>query len=207
MSKFNKVVQIIHTIFISIFISCINIRKGVLDISPLTKISSGVAFQFVKKDLKGSIRISKNSRILGRCLLRASGSGIIIGEHCEIRDSNIQANGGEIMIGKDTFINSGCVITSCERIEIGEGCALGTNISIYDQDHIFVREGKQPWNETKTSPIVIGNNCWIGANALILRGTEIGDNCVIAGGTIVKGKIPSHSLVKNNRELIITEIR
>jgi len=177
---------------------------GSISISPFSICNWGIKLQLVNK---GTIHIEKKSRIIGHGVLRASTGKINIGEHCEIRDCNIQANKGNVTIGNGTFINSNCFIVSCENIQIGNNCAFGPHVSIFDQDHVIVRDGIPPWNETKTSPIVIGNNCWIGANVLILRGTIIGDNCVVAGGTVVKGTIPPHSIVKNNRDIIISEIK
>lgn len=176
---------------------------GKINFSPLSIWNAGIKLQLLKN---GSISVDKKSRITGHGLIRSSAGILKIGEHCDIRDCCIQANKGSIEIGDNTFINSNSFIVSCEKISIGKNCAFGPGVSIFDQDHVIVRDGIPPWNETKTAPIVIGDNYWIGANVLILRGTEIGDNCVIAGGTVVKGKIPPHSLVKNNRELIITEI-
>ena len=56
----------------------------------------------------------------------------------------------------------------------------------------------------KTAPITIGNNVWMGANALILRGTTIGDNTVVGGGTVVKGDFPANSVIIQKRT---TEVR
>ena len=51
----------------------------------------------------------------------------------------------------------------------------------------------------KTSPVIIGNNVWIGANTVILRGTEIGDNCVIGAGCVIKGKYGANSVIVQKR--------
>ena len=55
--------------------------------------------------------------------------------------------------------------------------------------------------------IRIGNNCWIASNAVILKGAEIGDNCVIGAGCVVKGVIPSGSIVRPNINYVIEKIR
>ena len=56
----------------------------------------------------------------------------------------------------------------------------------------------------KTGSIEIGNNVWIGANTIILRGTKIGDNAVIAAGSIVKGEVPTGAVIVQKR---VSEIR
>lgn len=56
------------------------------------------------------------------------------------------------------------------------------------------------------SPIIIGKNCWIAANAIILKGTIIEDNCVIGAGSIVSGHVQKGSIVTNSREMIIKKM-
>ena len=75
---------------------------------------------------------------------------------------------------------------------------------IYDHDHKFGPEGIRPGYNT--APVVIENDCWIGAGVTILRGTHIGEGCVIGAGSIVKGEIPPHSLVTSDRQLTIVPI-
>lgn len=86
-----------------------------------------------------------------------------------------------------------------EKISIGEGTELGPSVYIYDHDY---RSGFcSNCNEEllKKSPIEIGKNCWIGANTLILRGTKLGDNCVV-GGSVLSGIYPDNSLIVQKRQ-------
>lgn len=79
---------------------------------------------------------------------------------------------------------------------------ISPNVLIYDHDHNFkVKDGLKNLVYT-SSPVIIGNNVWIGANSVILRGTEVGDNSVIAAGSVVKGKIPKGTLVIQQRKSI-----
>ena len=55
----------------------------------------------------------------------------------------------------------------------------------------------------ETDPVVIGDNVWIGANAVILKGTYIGSNTVIGAGTVVSGSIPPKSLVFDRKETVV----
>ena len=113
--------------------------------------------------------------------------------------------GGVIEVGDYVFFNRNCIIASQNHICIGNRCIFGPNVTIYDHDHKFNYEGVMN-DEYNRSPVIIEDNCWVGANVTILRGTHIGEGCVIGAGAIVKGEIPAHSLVVTNRELIIKPI-
>lgn len=115
-------------------------------------------------------------------------------------------NNGNLKIGNNFGMSNGCVVTAYENISIGDNVMLGPNVLIYDQDHDYSADGGIAAMKFKTSPIKIGNNVWIGANTLILRGTTIGDNCVIGGGTILKGTIPPNRLVIQKRNTEVKKI-
>ena len=114
--------------------------------------------------------------------------------------------GGILEIGDYVFFNRNCTIAAQNKINIGNRCIFGPNVIIYDHDHIFNHDGiiNEKYN---TSPVIIEDNCWVGANVTILRGTHIGKGCVIGAGSVVNGDIPAHSLVVSNRELIIKQIK
>ena len=122
------------------------------------------------------------------------------------RRVTFSAIGGELTIGNHSSFNRNDIIVCKEKIIIGNHCAFGPNVVIYDHDHVFDSEGFRS-DEYNTSSIIIKDNCWIGANVSILRDTVIGECCVIGAGTTVKGIIPPHSIVVNDRSNIITKIR
>lgn len=107
--------------------------------------------------------------------------------------------GGKLEIGKNFGMSNGCIVTAYEHIKIGDNVMLGPNVLIYDQDHDYCAEGGVAAMKFKTAPVVIGNNVWVGANTLILRGTTIGDNCVIGGGAVIKGMYSPNSLIIQKR--------
>ena len=114
--------------------------------------------------------------------------------------------GGNLSIDNNTSFNRNNILVCREKIQIGSRCSFGPNVVVYDHDHAFNSE-QVSGNHFKTSEIVIEDNCWIGANVTILRGTHIGKGSVIGAGSVVKGNIPPHSLVKMSRELNIEKIK
>ena len=102
----------------------------------------------------------------------------------------LRAEGGELTIGDKCFFNTHVSITCLERITIGDRCQIANNVVIVDQDHNY-RAG---WGSYWTAPVTIGNDVWIGGNAVILKGSTIGDGAVIAAGAVVKGHVEPRSL-------------
>lgn len=129
---------------------------------------------------------------------------IKIARHCLIEKCTLAAvNGGIISVKQGTSLGMNDIIISHEKISIGENCSLAPNICIYDHD--FDANGKT--KGFKTGEVNIGNNVWIGAGVIILRNTSIGDNCVIGAGTVIKGVVPSNSIVTGNRTMIIKSLK
>lgn len=109
---------------------------------------------------------------------------------------------GSLEIGT-SFFNQGCCITCLKSIKIGDGCLFGPNVIIVDHDHTFKQKDMNEGKKFNCSEVVIGDNVWVGANVVILRGTTIGDNCVIGAGAIVKGIFPPNTKIicKQNIQL------
>lgn len=99
----------------------------------------------------------------------------------------------EIIIGDNCYFNHNCSITSLKSIKIGDGCMFGNNVTIVDHDHL-IKDRIAQKKEFKKKEIIIGNNVWIGANVTILKGVKIGDNTVIAAGSVVNSSIPNNEI-------------
>lgn len=79
---------------------------------------------------------------------------------------------------------------------------LGPSVYIYDHDHLFDSESGARRGEFSLGKVIIGNNCWIGANTVILKDTTIGDNCVIGAGSVIKGEIKPGTKVIQKRNTV-----
>lgn len=111
------------------------------------------------------------------------------------------SNTGSISVGERTSFNWGCVLVSHQRIEIGKGCLFGPNVHVYDFDHGMAQDGRMYRDQpTVASPVRMGDNVWLGANVVVLKGVTIGDNAVIAANSVVIKDVPANTLYFEKRE-------
>lgn len=129
------------------------------------------------------------------------GNSIRIGKGTSFRNgfsASVEKN-AMLNIGKNCFFNYHCILNAHEKIEIGDGSIFGPNVIIYDHDHDY----KNNINSYVTDPVTIGKNCWVGGNTVILRGTKIGDNVVIAAGSVVTKEVSNNVIYVQKRETTI----
>lgn len=147
-------------------------------------------------------------------IFNKSGAKLVIGDNVTIKSSFLsnlvglyqrtiivtRTSEAEISIGNNVGI-SGATIYARKSIIIGENTHIGGNTKIMDNDfHPLEIEARNADIKEKigTRPIVIGKNCFIGCNALILKGTILGDGCVVGAGAVVSGKFEDNSVIAGN---------
>lgn len=101
---------------------------------------------------------------------------------------------GRLEIGAQTFVNYGSSIAAQESITIGANCLIGTHVLIADND--FHRLEPDRRNETPdASPVVLADNVWIGQRSMVLKGVTIGENSVVAAGSVVTKDVAANTIV------------
>ncbi len=100
--------------------------------------------------------------------------------------------GKNITVGKNVFINACCHFQDQGGITLGDNCLVGHNVVFATLNHGFAPEERQ---SMLPAPIVVGRNVWIGSNSTILQGVTIGDNSIIAGGSVVTKDVPANTIV------------
>jgi virginiamycin A acetyltransferase len=111
----------------------------------------------------------------------------------------LKASGGsgDVLIGRGTVINSGCVLYSGNGISIGRNVLIAANCTLAPTNHAFT-DPERPIREQGFQPsrggIVIGDDVWIGANCVLLDGTTIGSGSVIGAASLLRGILPPFCL-------------
>jgi acetyltransferase-like isoleucine patch superfamily enzyme len=154
-----------------------------------------------------------------RFLRSKSPRAIVFGNHCSCYAgcSFSVSPQGRCTVGDFTLLNGALVMVE-EKIEIGSHCLVSWNVGIADSDFHplepaqrlidacalapFLKE-RPPRPKLKTAPVIISDNVWIGMNATILKGVTIGENSVVAAGSVVTKSVPPNVVVAGNPAVVV----
>ena len=114
------------------------------------------------------------------------------------------AGGDEIRVGRNVFINQNCTFYDFGGLDIGDDVLIGPNVSIITTGHPL--EPSRRRAATIGKPIVIERNVWIAAGATIIGGVTVGENSVVAAGSVVTKHVPPTTLVGGNPARVIRSI-
>lgn len=113
---------------------------------------------------------------------------------------------GNVEIGPRCYLNSGVVIYSGNGVRMGTGVLIAANTTLASTNHEY-RDRNRTIIEQRFMPsrggIVIGDDCWIGANCVLLDGTTLGKGCVVGAGAVIKGEWPDYAVIAGNPARIV----
>jgi acetyltransferase-like isoleucine patch superfamily enzyme len=140
---------------------------------------------------RGTLELARGNTF--NCSTRANMAGIY--KTCSID----VGPGAHLSIGEGTGF-SGCSIVCESSIRIGKHCNFGVNVAIYDTDFhpLDSLERRVDSQEIKRRPITIGDDVFVGANSIVLKGASIGDRSIVGAGSVVSGAIPSDQVWAGN---------
>lgn len=176
---------------------------------------------------KGCLSIGKSSILTGEkkepLKIIVNNGTVELGDHSKLACKRVWVRfGGNLSIGSYTNVNAGSEIRCDEKVQIGSFNQISYNVRIWDtnthsilppEERRRIAKEKFPYfgfetEKPASSPIIIGNDCWIGENSAILKGTEIGDGSIVGFGTFITNKkIPARSTALNDRQLRIIPIK
>ena len=147
-------------------------------------------------------------------------SKIVVGSNSHIRgELMIFGHGGRISIGEWCYVGVGTRIWSSAAIEIGNRVLISHSVNIFDnlthplraterheQAIQIFTTGHPRKIDLDEKPVKIGDDAWIGACAMILRGVSVGKGGVVAAGAVVTKDVPEYSIVAGNPAVLVREL-
>jgi acetyltransferase-like isoleucine patch superfamily enzyme len=157
-----------------------------------------------------------NRSVLSYSLQVNNPRAVAIGSHVTIASQFILADlcpgRGEV---PKIIIGDGCTIlyrfqcNAAQSVRIGRNVLIASNVLITDSDHV-VEPGGVPVTRSHrfvTRPVCIEDNCWLGQNAVILKGATIGHDSIVGANSTVTHDVPPYSVVAGNPARIIKRLK
>ncbi len=113
--------------------------------------------------------------------------------------------GTHIHLGTDCFINTGAIFLDCAEIRLGDRAQLGPGVQVLAADHPREPE-RRAQNIELARPVSIGENCWIGAGAILCPGVSVGEHSVVGAGSVVTRDVPARVVAAGNPCRVIREL-
>jgi acetyltransferase-like isoleucine patch superfamily enzyme len=146
-----------------------------------------------------------------------TGSGrIVIGKNVRLSGKSSIAFGSrlghrpEFVVGDGTFIGHQCSFRVARSVRIGRHCLLASGVSVLDMDghplDAARRRAGQPTPPEGIAPVAIGDDVWVGAGAMIMKGVTIGDRSVVAAGSVVTRDVPPDSVAAGNPARVVKSL-
>lgn len=147
----------------------------------------------------------KNARVVGDCVIR----GIL----------KLEA-GAELEIGRFSYLGDGVVVSAQDSVSIGEATLLAHGVQVFDNNSHPISATQRELQfrrmigyKDKTGPMIIdaapvsiGNRCWVGMNSIVMKGVSIGDDTIVAAGSVVTGALPEGVIAAGNPARIVREL-
>ncbi len=135
-------------------------------------------------------------------LLREADTQLVLGDYVYLFDDvrlGLRAAGATISIGDETYLSYRSEVSSVAKVTIGQRCAIGPEVVVRDNDEHWLA------GRPMSAPVTIGDDVWICARAMILKGVTIGNGAVVAAGAVVTADVPPRTLVAGVPAKVIRE--
>lgn len=169
--------------------------------------------------LASQARLGKHVRVgLGARVVNAAGPGdLAIGDHAVVRGCLRVEAGGGMSVGAFVYVGDGAIISAQQSIEIGDATLIAHGVMVFDNNSHPINPHAREIHFRRmlgvldrdapivieASPVRIGRRCWIGMNSLVMRGVSIGDDTIVAGGSVVTADLPAGVVAGGNPARVI----
>lgn len=133
-------------------------------------------------------RLGRGATFEGWIDIPQSGGVVRIGRNARVcRGVEITVTpGAQLDIGDGAFIGRGVILSAHRRITIGPGTLLAEYVSVHDNNHLTDDHSRDISEQGfSAQSLDIGANCWIGAHAVFVKGSGLGQRCTVGAGAVV----------------------
>ena len=155
-----------------------------------------------------------------RCINRGDRSHVVVGNDCKVGCSIFCTPNGRVSVGNGTSLGASSQIWAAENVTIGQYCMIAAEVVIRDNnthpicpdkrrrqfDEYEYRDYLEMHEDSETSPVVVGDNVWIGLRAMVLKGVNIGAGSIVAAGAVVTKDVPAMTIVGGNPAKMLKKI-
>lgn len=143
--------------------------------------------------------VAAGVKILGCSMIQITDRGVLrIAQGVTVgMGVTLTAKGGSLVIGERSEIGPWCTIVAQDEVEIGNDCLIAERVSIRDQDHEIRSRSSVPIRLAgmRVAPVRLGNDVWVGAGAVVLKGVTIGQGAVVAANSVVNRDVQPFEIV------------
>ena len=150
--------------------------------------------------------------VFGPQHVEVTGDNVRLGDHVHmmakadapVRFTSYAEPGGHIEIGDYTIVLPGVRIASALSIKVGQNCMFAGHSYVSDADwHDIYDRTAAPGGVRE---VVLEDNVWVGASAIVCKGVTVGENSVIGAGAVVASDVPANVIVAGNPARVIREL-
>lgn len=123
------------------------------------------------------------------------GNSNALTQGCWLWPNDVDFQGTRIKIGSYNYFNRDVMIDACNYVEIGSHNMFGPGVFITDSNHTLPSNGWVADGPMDLGVVAVGDGCWIGARATILKDVTLGDRCIVAAGAVVTRSFPAGSVI------------
>jgi acetyltransferase-like isoleucine patch superfamily enzyme len=159
--------------------------------------------------LRDADSVGAKVRLAGR--LRVVNDGrMVIGDRVQIFSTIattefVTGPDGTLEIGERSFVNSGCAFGATLLVRIGANCQIGPHTMIMDNDFHRI-EPERRLERPESKPVILEDNVWIGARAILLPGVTVGAGSCIGAGSVVTRDVPPRTFAAGVPARFVSEL-
>jgi acetyltransferase-like isoleucine patch superfamily enzyme len=113
---------------------------------------------------------------------------------------------GDVSIGKNTWVGPFCSLDGTGGLRIGKNCSISAGCQLLSHDTVkwALSGGREAY---EYAPVSVGDCCFLGVHAVVVKGVSIGKHCLVAAGAVVTRDVPDYSIVAGVPARVIGAVR